>query len=180
MLDHDGVPILVGGQNPVCQRTEPVVIRPAEGKHVRLGQGPQPPQKILAVLFRRLPLDPGPPSDRLGYRQQIPDPMLEFAEQDIPGQVALNALGGVNQRQQERTACVSRRSQRSPRARDLGLPFPGTPGPLNAITDIPGLAVGFCTLTDPAREMRTGVTEGSVGGGNGMIAYEFKAGTGTS
>lgn len=45
-----------------------------------------------------------------------------------------------------------------PRARDLGLPFPGTPGPLNAITDIAGLAVGFCTLTDPAQHMRTGVT----------------------
>ncbi len=45
-----------------------------------------------------------------------------------------------------------------PRARDLGLPFPGTPGALNAITDIAGLAVGFCTLTDPARKMRTGVT----------------------
>lgn len=45
-----------------------------------------------------------------------------------------------------------------PRARDLGLPFPGTPGPLNAITDVPGVAVGFCTLTDPARNMRTGVT----------------------
>ena len=45
-----------------------------------------------------------------------------------------------------------------PRARDLGLPFPGTPGPLNAITDVPGVSVGFCTLTDPARKMRTGVT----------------------
>ncbi|MBD9526027.1 P1 family peptidase [Paracoccus sp. PAR01] len=45
-----------------------------------------------------------------------------------------------------------------PRARDLGLPFPGTPGPLNAITDVPGLAVGFCTLTDPEKKMRTGVT----------------------
>jgi L-aminopeptidase/D-esterase-like protein len=45
-----------------------------------------------------------------------------------------------------------------PRARDLGLPFPGTPGPLNAITDVPGLQVGFCTLTDPARNIRTGVT----------------------
>ena len=45
-----------------------------------------------------------------------------------------------------------------PRARDLGLPFPGTPGPFNAITDVPGVAVGFCTLTDPARQMRTGVT----------------------
>ena len=45
-----------------------------------------------------------------------------------------------------------------PRARDLGLPFPGTPGPLNAITDVAGLTVGFCTLTDPAQKMRTGVT----------------------
>lgn len=45
-----------------------------------------------------------------------------------------------------------------PRARDLGLPFLGTPGPFNAITDVPGVTVGFCTLTDPARKMRTGVT----------------------
>ncbi len=45
-----------------------------------------------------------------------------------------------------------------PRARDLGLPFRGTPGPLNAITDVAGVKVGFCTLTDPARNMRTGVT----------------------
>ena len=47
---------------------------------------------------------------------------------------------------------------KKPRARDLGLPFPGTPGPMNAITDGPGVAVGFCTLTDPVRKMRTGVT----------------------
>ena len=45
-----------------------------------------------------------------------------------------------------------------PRARDLGLPFPGWPGPFNAITDVPGVQVGFCTLTDPAKAMRTGVT----------------------
>ncbi|MBI1172105.1 S58 family peptidase [bacterium] len=45
-----------------------------------------------------------------------------------------------------------------PRARDLGLPFPGQPGPFNAITDVPGVRVGFCTLTDPAKAMRTGVT----------------------
>ncbi|TXH96594.1 MAG: S58 family peptidase [Pseudorhodobacter sp.] len=44
------------------------------------------------------------------------------------------------------------------RARDLGLPFPGTPGPLNAITDVAGVTVGTCTLLDPARHMRTGVT----------------------
>lgn len=44
------------------------------------------------------------------------------------------------------------------RARDLGLPFPGTPGPLNAITDVAGVSVGTKTLLDQARHMRTGVT----------------------
>lgn len=44
------------------------------------------------------------------------------------------------------------------RAHDLGLPFPGTPGPLNAITNVAGVTVGCATLTDPARQMRTGVT----------------------
>jgi D-aminopeptidase len=34
----------------------------------------------------------------------------------------------------------------SPRARDLGIPFDGEPGPLNAITDVAGVAVGFATL----------------------------------
>ena len=48
--------------------------------------------------------------------------------------------------------------QKKPRARDLGLPFPGTPGPLNAITDIPGLAIGMTTLNEPAGKVRTGVT----------------------
>lgn len=44
------------------------------------------------------------------------------------------------------------------RGRDLGLPFPGRTGQWNAITDVPGVAVGFCTLTDPAKNMKTGVT----------------------
>lgn len=48
--------------------------------------------------------------------------------------------------------------RRKPRARDLGLPFPGTPGAFNAITDVAGVRVGVCTLTDPAHAMRTGVT----------------------
>jgi D-aminopeptidase len=33
-----------------------------------------------------------------------------------------------------------------PRARDLGVPFDGTPGPNNAITDVSGVEVGFKTL----------------------------------
>ena len=45
-----------------------------------------------------------------------------------------------------------------PRARDLGLPFRGTTGPHNAITDVAGVHVGFTTLTDTAQGIRTGVT----------------------
>jgi D-aminopeptidase len=49
----------------------------------------------------------------------------------------------------------------APRARDLGIPFDGRPGPLNAITDVAGVTVGHTTLIDSApegREVRTGVT----------------------
>ncbi|MEJ2631260.1 MAG: P1 family peptidase [Acidihalobacter sp.] len=45
-----------------------------------------------------------------------------------------------------------------PRARGLGLPMPGTPGPLNAITDVPGIAVGYTTLAEGTESVRTGVT----------------------
>jgi len=44
-----------------------------------------------------------------------------------------------------------------PRARALGLPFQGTPGPWNAITDVPGLEVGYYTLIE-GQSIRTGVT----------------------
>jgi D-aminopeptidase len=46
------------------------------------------------------------------------------------------------------------------RARDLGVPFEGTPGPLDAITDIPGIEVGHRTLIsgEGAAAVRTGVT----------------------
>jgi D-aminopeptidase len=46
-----------------------------------------------------------------------------------------------------------------PRARDLGLPFPGITGGYNAITDVPGVAVGFSTLVSNSPiQIRTGVT----------------------
>jgi D-aminopeptidase len=51
------------------------------------------------------------------------------------------------------------------RARDLGIPFDGTPGPLNAITDVAGVEVGQVTLisgegklTPGKGPVRTGVT----------------------
>jgi D-aminopeptidase len=54
-------------------------------------------------------------------------------------------------------------AQSKPRARDLGVPFDGTPGPLNAITDVKGVEVGHTTLisgegSQKAGIVRTGVT----------------------
>ena len=43
-------------------------------------------------------------------------------------------------------ASVATAQQHKPRARDLGVPFDGTPGPLNAITDIAGIEVGQTTV----------------------------------
>ena len=52
-----------------------------------------------------------------------------------------------------------------PRARALGIPLPGTPGPWNAITDVPGVEVGSVTLAEGDGPLevgrgpvRTGVT----------------------
>jgi D-aminopeptidase len=44
-----------------------------------------------------------------------------------------------------------------PRARSLGIPFAGEPGPRNAITDVPGVEVGYATLIR-GTSVRTGVT----------------------
>ena len=43
-----------------------------------------------------------------------------------------------------------------PRARDLGVPFDGTPGPLNAITDVAGVAVGHVTLISGSGALKVG------------------------
>jgi D-aminopeptidase len=55
--------------------------------------------------------------------------------------------------------------QSEPRARDLGVPFDGTPGPYNAITDVKGVEVGDTTLISGQGKLevgkgpvRTGVT----------------------
>lgn len=55
--------------------------------------------------------------------------------------------------------------QKRPRARKLGVPFEGTPGPLNAISDVAGVEVGFTTLIAGSGKLvvgegpvRTGVT----------------------
>ena len=43
------------------------------------------------------------------------------------------------------------------RARDLAIPFEGTPGPLNAITDVPGVEVGQETLISGEGLLKVGV-----------------------
>jgi len=47
--------------------------------------------------------------------------------------------------------------QISPRARDLGVPFEGTPGPLNSITDVRGVEVGYRTLISGEGKLQVGV-----------------------
>ncbi len=60
--------------------------------------------------------------------------------------------------------CISLFAQK-PRARDIGIPFDGTPGKFNAITDVKGVEVGYSTLISGTGKnirgkgpVRTGVT----------------------
>jgi D-aminopeptidase len=68
------------------------------------------------------------------------------------------AAAGTQEKAQEKKSA-------QPRARDLGVPFEGTPGPLNAITDVAGVTVGETTLISGEGKLqigkgpvRTGVT----------------------
>src|SRR5579885_3527165 len=63
------------------------------------------------------------------------------------------------------SASPQEKSAAKPRARDLGVPFDGTPGAFNAITDVKGVAVGHTTLISGEGKLvvgkgpvRTGVT----------------------
>jgi len=47
-------------------------------------------------------------------------------------------------------------AQTKPRARDLGVPFDGTPGPNNAITDVRGVEVGHTTLISGSGKLKVG------------------------
>src|SRR5260370_42139834 len=62
-------------------------------------------------------------------------------------------------------APAQEKSAAKPRARDLGVPFDGTPGSFNAITDVSGVLVGHTTLISGEGKLvigkgpvRTGVT----------------------
>jgi D-aminopeptidase len=64
-------------------------------------------------------------------------------------------------------------AQSKPRARDLGVLFDGTPGPLNAITDVRGVEVGFSTIIRGEGALKTG--EGPVRTGVTVVFPRGKA-----
>jgi D-aminopeptidase len=81
--------------------------------------------------------------------------MIMRAESRITGWIALLCL----------SLLLPVAAQSPPRARDLAVPFAGTPGPLNAITDVAGVTVGHATVVNdlPPNQagpvaVRTGVT----------------------
>jgi len=66
-------------------------------------------------------------------------------------------------------------SQTKPRARDLGVPFDGAPGPHNAITDVQSVEVGHTTLISGSGKLKVG--EGPVRTGVTAILPRGKAST---
>src|SRR5437762_6947809 len=63
------------------------------------------------------------------------------------------------------SATISFSQEKKPRARDIGIPFDGTPGKYNAITDVAGVEIGHTTLIEGNGKLekgkgpvRTGVT----------------------
>ena len=80
------------------------------------------------------------------------------------------------------TSAQDKPAAKKPRARDLGVPFDGTPGPLDAITDVAGVLVGHTTLNFGEGKLqvgkgpvRTGVTAVLPRGMNSMNDPVFAA-----
>jgi L-aminopeptidase/D-esterase-like protein len=72
-------------------------------------------------------------------------------------------------------ASIEASAQTKPRARDLGVPFDGTPGPNNAITDVAGVEVGHTTLIFGEGKLKVG--EGPVRTGVTAVLPRGKAST---
>ena len=54
------------------------------------------------------------------------------------------------------TVSAQEKAPAKPRARDLGVPFDGTPGAFNAITDVKGVEVGHTTLISGSGKLKVG------------------------
>jgi D-aminopeptidase len=59
------------------------------------------------------------------------------------------------------------------RARDLGVPFAGNPGLLNAITDVPGFEVGMVTLSEACTGITALLPRGRLGVGIPCAAGKY-------
>lgn len=59
------------------------------------------------------------------------------------------------------------------RARDLGIPFLGKPGKYNAVTDVPGVEVGYKTLVEGSGPLVVG--KGPIRTGGTVILPKGKA-----
>ena len=83
--------------------------------------------------------------------------MLRFSHVCIT-LISLCVAGAVSLQAQESAPKLgpSTNVKAKPRARDLGVPFDGTPGPLNAITDVAGVTVGHTTLISGEGKLQVG------------------------
>ena len=74
--------------------------------------------------------------------------------------LAVYVIAAISLQAQDNTgksaANTSASAKSKPRARDLGIPFDGTPGPLNAITDVAGVTVGHTTLISGEGKLQVG------------------------
>ena len=70
---------------------------------------------------------------------------------------------------------IAASAQDRPRARDLGVPFEGNPGPLNGITDVKGVEVGVTTVVRGSGALKVG--DGPVRTGVTAILPRGKAST---
>ena len=83
----------------------------------------------------------------------------------VGGFLSLLVCFGASAREPQPLPPKQPSAQKTIRARDVGVPFEGTPGPLNAITDVAGIEVGYTTLISGEGKLvvgkgpvRTGVT----------------------
>jgi D-aminopeptidase len=75
--------------------------------------------------------------------------MIRLSSFRVPALVLCSLMVIANAAAQDKPAT-------KPRARDLGVPFDGTPGPLNAITDVAGVLVGHTTLISGEGKLQVG------------------------
>jgi len=73
----------------------------------------------------------------------------ETTMKNLPSRLAVGVMAII-------AVALASGAQAKPRARDLGVPFDGTPGQFNAITDVKGVEVGHTTLVSGSGKLKVG------------------------